>query len=140
MANEYLATVKNGSPVATPGTGAETVVLAQSPQPPVVYNNPGGAGNLIEGTLYITNGTGTTGVTIQCRQQTLTGAVVDTTGVIPLAAGVRGAIPFTFVDNSALATNSPGGLVYVITLTGTGTTGAGSVYGSMEITAGTTAS
>lgn len=143
-ANENVVTRLSGAALALPAAGAETVVLTSTPN---TYANPGGQGNVITGTLFLTPGTSSTTATVRVRQQNLAGVLVDASPALTVVAAAPIALSYTFLDASAAATNTspnpaivpPATLQYVVTVQ-TNSTVAGSAYGTVEVTAGTTAS
>lgn len=76
----------------------------------------------ISGSMNITPGTGTTAVVIRCRKTTVTGTQVGASHTVTLAAGVTDDIPYYFDDTAAGIAQA-----YVITVTQTGGTAAGTV-------------
>lgn len=111
--------------IVAPVTTAETAVATTQP---VVYNAPGGEGNACEGNIVITTGAAATGVTIRVRQGVgVAGAIVGTTGIVPTGASVVADLGYSFLDASALATNSGTPLQYTVTVQQNAATGNASI-------------
>lgn len=119
MSNRSLVTA---SAVPT-NVSTETIVATSTP---MNANNPGGQGNSISGVVNITAGTGTTAVVVRVRAGTTTAGtnLGPAAGVShTLAAGASANIGYEFNDPSNQLSNQQ----YVVSVTQTGGTGAGTV-------------
>lgn len=131
MADKIVQRLSPGGPIATPASAAETVIMTSLPY---TYDNPNpyvggehqgtGQGVRISGQISITPGTATTAGVVRIRQGALAGTQVGNSITVPLAAGVPNSIPYDQIDTSRYPA---GGGVYVVTLSTTAATGAGSV-------------
>lgn len=103
-----------------PASSAETVIYTT----PAIMAGVGAPTVAIAGTINITPGTGCTAIVIRVRQTNLTGTQVGPTQTHTVAAGAPQSISFGVTDTSTFI-ESGAGAVYVVTVSATGATGAG---------------
>lgn len=121
-----LQSVARLSPATvTPVTTAETAVLVT---PAFTYDQPTGAGVIIDGTLYVSVvGAAATAATVRIRQGNgIAGPVVGVAMVEPVVAASTKTIPFTQLDASRFPAQS-GGAQYTVTIQFTAATGNSTV-------------
>lgn len=131
MSNNNLPNIVN---ISATNAGTTELVAAQTPIESLV--GVGGQGQIIFGTLFLTGNASASTVTVRVRQGTgAAGTLVGSSGAVTVAAAAVVAVPFSFMDASAAATNPA---TYAITVQPSLALGAaGLITGAACVVAGT---
>jgi hypothetical protein len=106
--------------VATPGSAAETVVATVNC--PSLADNPLISGVVIDGVINIVTGLTASAIVVRVRRTNVSGAVVGVAQTVAASASANASLPFSAFDTAPVA-----GGVYVVTVSVTGQSGAGSI-------------